>query len=331
MNLPAPLFIELLSDRQLAPCALILSPGGDDWSALPPFAPPDHLPDLARNLPCFLKEDGVSASSNSVLDALLHSGCQRIAPAGSFHRQDAAGRPELPATSSYLRGDWYLAPPRGASGSLASSRALALRLVQLVASEADTCEIEAVFRQDPVLAYHLLRLVNSLGVGVGRQVSSFSQAILILGRQQLKRWINLMLFAASRDDHRAAMLLARASVRARSVELLARTAGLERSVQEQAFMVGLFSLLGVLFGSPLAELIGKLNLNAATSSAVLHRERILGGMLNAVEFAETQNTLALREQLDALGLDITSFNQITVEAHHWMSDVLHDTQEKRHG
>ena len=41
----------------------------------------------------------------------------------------------------------------------------------------------------------------------------------------LKRWLNLMLFAASREDHRSAMLLARVAVRARSMECWRRPAG----------------------------------------------------------------------------------------------------------
>ncbi|MBV5336453.1 MAG: HDOD domain-containing protein, partial [Deltaproteobacteria bacterium] len=114
---------------------------------------------------------------------------------------------------------------------------------------------EAVFRQDPILAYHLLRLVNSLCIGVDKHISSFSQAILILGRHQLKRWLNLMLFAANRDDYRTPMLMARVAVRARSMELLAKAGGFDRSEQDQAFMAGMFSLLGVLFGMPLSEVL----------------------------------------------------------------------------
>jgi EAL and modified HD-GYP domain-containing signal transduction protein len=163
-----------------------------------------------------------------------------------------------------LSGDWYLAPPPKSTPTQAASRALSLKLMQLVATDADTCEIEAIFRQEPVLAYHLLRLVNSLGVGVGRHISSFSQAI---------RWLNLMLFAASRDDYRSAMLIARVAVRARSMELLAKAVGLDRWHQEQAFMVGMFSLLGVLFGMPLPEILSPLKLSDLLDDAHCSRTR----------------------------------------------------------
>ena len=115
------------------------------------------------------------------------------------------------------------------------------------------------------------------------------------------------------------------------VELLAQASGLERSVQEQAFMVGLFSLLGILFGEPLETLLARLSLPPATVGAVLRRERALGGMLNAVEFGEQHKAEALRQQLDALGLDLMTYTQAQLEAHAWMACVVHDAQEKRHG
>ena len=330
MSQPAPLFVELLADPSLQPGALLIRPGGACLAEVgddPTMAA--RLGDLAHAFPCLLHPD--DQWSAAALEKMLAAGCQALHADIHVHRCDLGEPPSLPPGCEWVRGNWFLAQPKPLGANLAMSRALALRLMQLVAADADTCDIEAIFRQDPVLAYHLLRLVNSLGMNTGRRVTSFSQAILILGRQQLKRWINLMLFAANRGDHRAPMLLARVAVRARSTELLARASGLERSVQEQAFMVGLFSLLGILFGTALEELIECLNLNPLTRDAVLRRERALGSMLNAVEAAEFQDDAALVGQLDALGITLEEFNGITLESHLWMTSVLHDSQEKRYG
>lgn len=330
MPLHAPLFIELLADRQLNPAALLLRPSPGMPSALLEEAPlTSALAEMAHRWPCFLPTEGTPAPEQQA--TLLAAGCREPPGARQLVFADAPCPPPLRENTEWIGGRWFLAPQPVSKGQHPPSRALALRLLHLVTSDADTCDIEAVFRQDPVLAYHLLRLVNSLGVGVGRHISSFAQAILILGRQQLKRWINLMLFAANRDDPRAPMLLAFASVRARTVELLAQASGLERSVQEQAFMVGLFSLLGTLFGEPLETLLARLSLPPATVGAVLRRERALGGMLNAVEFGEQHKAEALRQQLDALGLDLMTYTQAQLEAHAWMACVVHDAQGKRHG
>src|SRR5471030_836304 len=265
-----PLFLQPLADRHGAPAGLLLSAAAgaiDGW-------PMTSLQALAQQLPCFYR----ASADIDAMQALRGIGWKEL-PAGVLLRLDTAIDKNLPADIAWLAGDWYLAPPPKPNGQQATSRTLALRLVQLVNADADNHEIEAVLRQDPTLSYHLLRLVNSLGMGTGRRVTSFSQAILILGRSQLRRWLNLMLFSSREADQRSAMLLARVAVRARAMELLSKAAGHDKPHQEQAFMAGMFSLLGVLFGMPLAEVLQPLMISEAVQQALLSREGELGQLL----------------------------------------------------
>src|SRR5664279_1832571 len=282
MRLTPVVFLHLLADRNLNPGSVELHVGEGDFNGLLPLIADDRFSAFAEDFPCLVGTKLAKQLPPELLAALLVAGCS-LTPDEAVYRFDEPSKPMLPPTAQWLTGDWYLAPPSRMTGHQAASRALSLKLLQRVAADADTHEIESIFRQDPVLAYHLLRLVNSLGVGVGRSISSFSQAIFILGRQQLKRWLNLMLFAAGQDDYRSAMLLARVAVRARHMELLAKAGGLDRSVQDQAFMAGMFSLLGVLFGMPLAEVLAPLNLNDSLTGAVLRRTGELGRLLHTVE------------------------------------------------
>jgi len=323
------LFMKLLADRKLNPGGIELDVGAGDMNALLPLIAEDSFSALASAFPCLVGADLAKRIPPELLQALLDTGC-RMLPEEMTHVSSEQTKPVLPPAVHWLTGDWYLAPPATRSGSQAASRSLSLKLLQLVATDADTCEIEAIFRQDPVLAYHLLRLVNSLGVGVGRTISSFAQAILILGRQQLKRWLNLMLFAASRDDYRSAMLLARVAVRARTMELLAKASGFDRSVQDHAFMVGMFSLLGILFGLPLAGILKPLQLNESLASAVLHHEGELGQLLQAVESSECADETRLIGLLGCLNLPIADYNLLSLEAYRWMLGIIHDQQDAAH-
>ena len=304
----------------------MLETGEGDTNALLPLIANGGLTGFTAAFPCLVGCRLASTMSPELSKALLDGGCQVMTE--SPHRSDEQTKPVVPLTAQWLIGDWYLAPPAKASGRQAASRTLSLKLLQLVALDADTCEIEAIFRHDPVLAYHLLRLVNSFGVGVGRTISSFSQAILILGRQQLKRWLNLMLFAASQDDYRSAMLLAQVSVRARRMELLAKARGLDRSAQEQAFMAGMLSMLGILFGMALADVIKPLKLNDALTTAILHRTGELGSLLKAVECGEHADETGLANLLSKLNLTADDYNRITLEAYQWMLGIIQEKQDR---
>jgi len=307
-----PVFLHPLADRHGVPSALLIDADRLQADALPA----GMLQELASgSMSCYYR-----ASQAEAVNQLLDEAGWRPLPADKIHHSDVA-LAELPHDAAWIEGDWFLAPPPKPVGSQAASRALALKLVQLVSADADTHEIEALLRQDPTLSYHLLRLVNSLGMGTGRRVTSFSQAILILGRSQLRRWLNLMLFSSREADQRSAMLLARVSVRARAMELLAKAAGHDKPRQEQAFMAGMFSLLGVLFGMPLVEVLKPLTISEAVQQALLAREGELGQLLDVVEAAEHDDLAALTQGLQALQIDGASFNQIQAEAYLWMQGV----------
>ena len=315
-----PVFLHPLADRNGNPAALLFDAGHLQATGAAPDLPSPVLLELAGgSMNCFYRA-GQPDAIRQLLDA---AGWKPLA-ADKLHRADAAldtNFKDLPPAVAWVEGNWFLAPPAKAVGNQAASRALALQLVQLVSADADTHEIEALLRQDPTLSYHLLRLVNSLGMGTGRRVTSFSQAILILGRSQLRRWLNLMLFSSRQGDQRSAMLLARVAVRARSMELLSKACGDDKTHQEQAFMVGMFSLLGVLFGMPLDEVLKPLTVGDAALEALLARGGELGALLSLVESAENDDHPALVEGLGALQIDHAHFNHIVADAYLWMQSV----------
>lgn len=313
MTIPAtPVFLKLLADRQGQPGGLLFC--GDGAAALPAA-----LAELAQRLPCFYRP----ALDAALAAQLAQAGWQAM-PAGVLQRSDRDFELVLEPQVDWVEGDWPLQAPARSAGMQAASRAMALQLVQLVSNDADNHEIEAILRRDPTLSYHLLKLVNSLAMGSGRKITSFSQAILILGRAQLRRWLNLMLFAARSDDLRSPMLLARVSVRARTMELLARETGQGKLVQEQAFMVGMFSLLGVLFGMPLGELLAPLSISDAAQQALLHKAGELGDLLAVTEAAEHGDMVAVARALQGLQLPVADFNALVAEANLWMLDVTSD-------
>lgn len=309
----SPLFLHLLAERTGNPGALLLSAPG----VAPEDVPQAALAELTAGMPCFYRE-GLDAGA---AEALQQAGWQPL-PAEALLRADAAFDPKtLPANVQWIEGDWFMAPPPKAVGAQAASRALALQLVQLVSNDADTHEIEALLRKDPTLSYHLLKLVNSLGMGSSRKVTSFSQAILILGRAQLRRWLNLMLFSSREGDMRSAMLLARVAVRAHALEHLCKAQGQDRVHQEQAFMAGMFSLLGVLFGMPLDEVLQPLSISDDVKQALLAHAGELGALLALLETAERGDATALSAQLALLGIEPATFHEILADASLWMQGV----------
>jgi HDOD domain len=288
----------------------------NDWSA--------SFQELTRLVPCLLDAQALAALPSYEQSRLAQVGAQPLEPT-VVHTQNTAVLPShvraLPASVAWLAGEWYLQAPAQTSTAQAASRTQALALLEKVMNDADTRDLEACFRQDATLAYHLLRLVNSAGVGSQREITSFSQALLILGRHPLKRWLQLLLFTAREDDPRSAMLMAHVCLRAQGMERLSREMGADKADQEQAFMVGMFSMLGVLFGQPLANVLQPLQLAPSVMQALLNHQGEFGGLLQAWEEWERAQPSAMYAMLDKHGIEALTFNTVLVQACLWMLQI----------
>jgi hypothetical protein len=325
---PAPLvFFRVLAERSGKPAGLLIDVGAGAGAPVLPLFDTEPFLGLGGALACFYRP----LVDPAVAAALQQAGWQGVAPGSLCRADDRLVSDYLPPAALWVDGDWCMAPPPKASGAQAASRVHALQMVQLVAADADTHEIEALLRRDPTLSYNLLRLVNSLGMGPGRRITSFSQALLLLGRTQLRRWLNLMLFAARQGDVRSAMLLARVAMRARALELLAKSRGLDKNTQEQGFMTGMFSLLGVLFGMPLTEVLAPLALGEAVHAALLRREGDLGTLLMLFETAERGDLDGVAAQLEALQIPRDDFNLAMVDAASWMQGAMRESAGQPNG
>lgn len=151
-----------------------------------------------------------------------------------------------------------------------------LRLMNLVLTDADDQKIEALLKQEPGLILKLLRMTNSVAVGASTPILSLRQALMVLGRRQLQRWLQLLLYAGgsgSEEDSMVNPLMVLAATRARLMELLSeQMAPRDRAQADRAFMTGLLSLAPTLFGIPMEDIVSQLSLDEACREALCATE-----------------------------------------------------------
>ncbi|MCX7176423.1 MAG: HDOD domain-containing protein [Proteobacteria bacterium] len=225
----------------------------------------------------------------------------------------------LAAGCSLFAGEYPLHPPPNQQQH-GPSRALLLKLLGLVASDAEAHAIEVLLKQTPELSYQLLKLVNSVSFSLANKISNFRQAIAILGRRQLQRWLQLLLYAQNRGDAHNP-LMDRAALRASLIEALCKASGGDREEQERGFMVGMFSLLEALFAMPLEDILTPLNLAEDVVDALLKRGGRIGAVLALVEQSEHAPGPDFAERLAAVGLTPASYCQSLVQACRWTIQV----------
>lgn len=148
--------------------------------------------------------------------------------------------------------------------------AVAHRICELMnhlALDRETAVVAEAVRADVALAYRLITYANSPALGLTRRVDSIEQALALLGRQELTRWLQVLLLSSAASRQAAPALQEQALARGRLLEHLARA---ERMPSPSSlFSVGVFSMLESLFELPLAQAVAPLRLGDEARGALL--------------------------------------------------------------
>jgi len=225
----------------------------------------------------------------------------------------------------YFQG-YYFARPAILSGKkISPSEMVLLRLLDLINANADNEAIEAAVKRDTLLSLNLLRLVNShlTGTGTGH-IESVAEALVRLGRSQLQRWLQILLYSGP-DGHVElnSPLLQMATTRGRLLELMTLTlhpGDVEGA--NNAFTIGIMSLMDALFAVPMHEILERVEVSPEVRAALLERAGDYGAMLQVAEELEaTQCTRTLSQAMERLGLTTRQLREIELAAFDWVREL----------
>ena len=231
----------------------------------------------------------------------------------------------------YYQG-YYFAKPDILSGKkLTASQLAIMQLMTLVARDADNVEIEHSIKKEVSLCLSLLRLVNTFGMGVTKSIHSLGEALVVLGRRQLQRWLQIQLYMGSHATaHLSSPLLLLATTRGKFLELIAqKLKPSNKSIADIAFTVGILSLLDALFGQPMEKILRQIVLGRDVSEALLYRAGFYGDLLKLSEYLEKsgESGRLLAPLLLKLNLPAEELYPLQLEALEWSNSLLPFTQE----
>lgn len=184
---------------------------------------------------------------------------------------------------TYFQGTFLseVTPVRGKK--IGGNKYLLLELLsRLQNPDATAASLEELAIRDPNLTFRILRIVNSAAHGARREIDTLSQAITLLGTDEIRRWVNLFLVEA--EPGKPEELTRGALVRARMCEILAELDNQPLPVNH--FIVGLLSQLDVLMDINMEELVEQLPLRQEAKVALLERKGSQGEILAEVEHYE---------------------------------------------
>ena len=182
----------------------------------------------------------------------------------------------------YFQGFFFARPVILASRKVDPLRQAVTGILSRVLADAGPDEIVGAIRPHIDLSASLIRIANVVGRSPFHSVTDIRQAVLTMGLDQIRRWLEIILFSSSISDNRYARpVLQMAVTRSRLMELLAQGwTGPGKPDPEEAFLVGMFSLSEPLLGVTIPAMLEGLPLREEVRKALLRGEGSLGTLLS---------------------------------------------------
>lgn len=219
---------------------------------------------------------------------------------------------------------YFLAKPRVITGrKISENKQSVLQLLSALHDlDAPIDKIERMIARDTLLSFKLLRLVNSAAFGLSRDIGSLRQAIMLLGLNKLRNWVNLL--ALSNLSGKPHELSVAALTRARMCEMIATKMN-QRTRLDAYFTVGLLSTLDAFLDRPLDELLANLSLSESLNQAMLTHAGPEGMVLQVVQAHEQGNWQDIDwNHLAGLGLTPDLIAEIYVDSLHWVAETMNN-------
>ncbi len=229
------------------------------------------------------------------------------------HARDAAEAGAAIKAGAWGAIGWPLGHPPGADAKQKNVPAgvqTVVDLMQKVDREEPADKLEAVVRNDPSLAFRLMRYINSPGFGLSVEISSFRHALMILGYQRLKRWLALLVTSAI-DDPDIKPLMFMAVRRGLLMEEIGRPSG-DDTLRNELFICGVFSLLDRMLQQPFDKLLKTIPVPASVQQALVDDEGPCAPFLALAQAIEMESQYDIRECAEKLMLSIGQVNRALV-------------------
>ncbi|MBK6651208.1 MAG: HDOD domain-containing protein [Betaproteobacteria bacterium] len=219
-----------------------------------------------------------------------------------------------------FQGYWFSRPVKVTAKLVSPAQATIVELINLVRKNAESSDIEALLKKDPTLSFNLLRFINSSGFGLNVEITSFRHAVMILGMKKLFRWAAMLLTAARKDGTPSA-LGHMAVLRGRLMENLVGDL-LSKEDADNAFVVGVFSLLDAMLGMPMDQALESLSLPEPVTDALLNDAGIFAPFLRMAKVCETNSEDEVNAAADSLAMTSHQVNMAHLEALVWTEELL---------
>jgi EAL and modified HD-GYP domain-containing signal transduction protein len=220
----------------------------------------------------------------------------------------------------YFQGYFFARPTVLRVKQLQPSQVNIIKLIYLINKNESLNKIEETIKTMVDVALNLLRFINSAAFGIQKKITSIKEAVNLLGYNKLKIWV-IMTSYCDKADFKKSPVFETAAIRGKIMELLCSSV-LKTLDKDSAFLVGMLSLIDIVFKQPKEEILNQMNVEDSIKEAVINKSNTLGKLLSAIEYDEQKNYKKLEETLQELNIPKDQFYLAKMGSYSWLNRLL---------
>ena len=200
------------------------------------------------------------------------------------------------------QGFFFCRPELVRGRTLDTDRRALLELIQeFYQPDVSISAIADIVKNDPILSFKLLKLVNSSFYRRDQTVESIAHAVVLLGLEGVRSWV--MLVTLGNITEKPHELRKESLMRALMCEHLGQH--FDQAVAQSCFSAGVLSCLDAWLDCPIDELIEQLPLTPLLKTAILDHQGIVGQLLLLVnDFMQMRWQALTVARIEALQLTV---------------------------
>jgi len=179
--------------------------------------------------------------------------------------------------------------------------------------------------RDVSISYKLLRFINSLAFDIPRQISSIKQAIMLIGLNGTKKWLQVLMLhdlGVEQQDGRVKVLVELSLRRARACEQLAKYK--IKPNKDEYFLTGMFSLIDAVMRRKWEDVLPLLSLSDVIIDTLNGKETEISSYLQLVKAVECFDWETVERLSVELSIPKKVLSEIYLQAMRWSHGIEED-------
>ncbi|PIC98454.1 EAL and HDOD domain-containing protein [Sporosarcina sp. P29] len=235
---------------------------------------------------------------------------------------------QLALKSGYdlFQGYFFAKPDIIKSAEIPSNTLIHLQIIDYFQQDSQSInQLSDLIMRDVSISYKLLRFINSLAFDIPRQISSIKQAIMFIGLNETKKWLQVLMLhdlGSDLQDGRVEALVELSLRRARACELLAKYK--RKPNKDEYFLTGMFSLIDAVMRRKWEDILTLLSLSDVIMDTLNGKQTEMSPYMELIESVERFEWQTVERLSRELAIPKKELSDIFLQALRWSRGIEHE-------